>query len=182
MLPPTSRSSFWLSHQNRTCFLLLPHSCYMPCPSHPPWLDILIILGEQYKLWSPSLCSFLQPPITSSLFGPNIFLSTLFSNTLNLCSSLNVRDQVSHPYNTQAHTWDVFCGIFAESRNSGRDYSNLNSRPLLGNGSVNIFPRQPDQVTAATDRHATTGEDTADWQDLVRAAVNCKVCELEIAL
>jgi hypothetical protein len=18
---------------------LLPHSCYMPCPSHPPWLD-----------------------------------------------------------------------------------------------------------------------------------------------
>jgi hypothetical protein len=25
-------------------------------------------------------------------------LSTLFSNTLNLCSSLSARDQVSHPY------------------------------------------------------------------------------------
>jgi hypothetical protein len=37
----------------------------------------------------------LQPLVTSSLFGPNIPLSTLFSNTLSLCSSLNVRDQGS---------------------------------------------------------------------------------------
>jgi hypothetical protein len=63
-------------------------------------LIILIILGEQYKLWSSSFCSFLGPPITLSLFGPNIFLSTLFSNTLKLCPSLNVRDKVSHPYRT----------------------------------------------------------------------------------
>jgi hypothetical protein len=33
-----------------------------------------------------------------SLLGPSIYLSILLSNTLNLCSSLNVRDQVSHPY------------------------------------------------------------------------------------
>jgi hypothetical protein len=39
------------------------------------------------------LCSFLHPPVTSSLFGPNILLSTLFSYTPSLCSSLNVRDQ-----------------------------------------------------------------------------------------
>jgi hypothetical protein len=31
--------SFWLSHQYPICIPLLPHSCYMPCPSHPPWLD-----------------------------------------------------------------------------------------------------------------------------------------------
>jgi hypothetical protein len=35
--------------------------------------------------------------------GPNILLITLFSNTLSLRSSLNVSDQVSHPYKTQ--TW-----------------------------------------------------------------------------
>jgi hypothetical protein len=39
-------------------------------------------------------------PVTSSFFGPNILLSTLFSNTLSLCFSLNVSDQVSHPYRT----------------------------------------------------------------------------------
>jgi hypothetical protein len=32
--------------------------------------------------------------------GPNIILSTLFSNTLNPCTSLCVRDQVAYPYKT----------------------------------------------------------------------------------
>jgi len=35
----------------------------------------------------------LYSPNTSSLLDPNILLSTLFSNTLDLCSSLSVRDQ-----------------------------------------------------------------------------------------
>jgi hypothetical protein len=64
-------------------------------------LIILIILGEEYKLQSFSLCSCLQPPVTSSLFGQNIPLSTLLSNTLSLCSPFNVRDQVSQPYRTK---------------------------------------------------------------------------------
>jgi hypothetical protein len=44
-----------------------------------------ILLGEEYKLWSISLCSFLQSSVISSLFGPNIHLRTLFSNTLSPC-------------------------------------------------------------------------------------------------
>jgi hypothetical protein len=45
-----------------------------------------------------TLWNFLQRPVTSSLLGPNIHLSTLFPNTINLCSSLNVRDEVSHQF------------------------------------------------------------------------------------
>jgi hypothetical protein len=52
----------------------------------------------RYK--SSSLCSYLQPTVTLSFFSPNILLSTLFSSTLSLCFSLNVRDQISHPNKT----------------------------------------------------------------------------------
>jgi hypothetical protein len=31
--------SFWLTHQYPICIPLLPHLCYMPCASHPTWLD-----------------------------------------------------------------------------------------------------------------------------------------------
>jgi len=34
------------------------------------------------------------------LLGPDIFLSTLCSNNLSLCSSLIVSNQVAHPYTT----------------------------------------------------------------------------------
>ena len=57
------------------------------------------IMGE-YRSLSSSLCSFLHSLVTSPLLGPNIPLSTLFSNTLSLRSYLSVSDQVSHPYIT----------------------------------------------------------------------------------
>jgi hypothetical protein len=109
--PPTSwfplwSFLFWLSHQKPRSILRLVHAYYMPCPSHSPWLHLLIIHSDEYKLRSSSLCSFLQPPITSSLFSPTILLSTLFSNTL--CSSLNVKDQVSHPYRTAGKSIVLF--------------------------------------------------------------------------
>jgi hypothetical protein len=59
-----------------------------------------ITLGEEYGKQSSSLCSLLHSSITSSLLGQHMFLCTLFSNTLSLCSSLSVRDQVLYPYKT----------------------------------------------------------------------------------
>ena len=49
-----------------------------------------IIFGEVQKSQSPSLCSLLYSPVNSSLLGPNTLLSTLFSNTISLRSSLNI--------------------------------------------------------------------------------------------
>jgi len=44
--------------------------------------------------------SFLHFNVLAFILGPNIFLSTLFSNTRSLCSFLNECEQVSHPYKT----------------------------------------------------------------------------------
>jgi hypothetical protein len=73
-------------------------------------LIIQIIFGEEHKLWSSSIGSFVRPPIISSLFDRDILLSTLFSNTFSLCSSLNIRD----PYESTCRmkrTIVCFCSL-----------------------------------------------------------------------
>ena len=58
------------------------------CPAHLILLDFITrtILGEGYRSFSSSLCNLLHSPVTSSLLGPNIFLNTMFSNTLSFLS------------------------------------------------------------------------------------------------
>jgi hypothetical protein len=105
IFPPTPWSSKWslsfgLSHQNLVHFPLLSHACYMPRPPHSPWLDLPNDIwgwAQIMKLLTVQLPPFPRH-VTSSLLGPNILLRILFSNTLSLCSSLSVTDQVSHPY------------------------------------------------------------------------------------
>ena len=72
------------------------------CPAYLILFSLITrtILGGEYRSLSSSLCSFLHSPVSSSLLGPNILLSTLFSKTLSLRSSINASDQVSHPYIT----------------------------------------------------------------------------------
>jgi len=76
------------------------HVCYMPLLSHPPWFDhvkniwwcinvMKLLITQSFS----TFCHFL-------ILVQNILLSTLFPDTLNLCSSLSVRYQVSHPHKT----------------------------------------------------------------------------------
>ena len=100
IFPSTPGTSKWppslrFPHQNRVYASPLPHTGYMPGPSHSSRFD-----HSNNTSFSSSLCSFLHSPVTSPLLGPNILLSAILSNTLSLRSSLNVSDQVSHPYTT----------------------------------------------------------------------------------
>ena len=76
------------------------------CPIFLILLDFITwtILGEEYRSLSFSLCGFLHSPVTSSLLGPNILLSTLFLNTLSLCSSLSATKSHTHT-KQQAQLW-----------------------------------------------------------------------------
>jgi hypothetical protein len=111
-------------------------------PSHYPWFHL-----PNNIWWSSSLCSLLQPPAVSSLLGPNIFLSTLFSNTLNLCCYLRVRGQVSHSYKTTAKNIVSCILIFRilDNRDSsvgialGYGLDDLGSRVRFPAGAANFF-------------------------------------------
>ena len=101
-------SSLRFPHQNPIYTSVLP--IHATCPTHLIILNLItgMIFGEEYRSLNSLVCSFLHSPVTLSLLGPNILLSTLFSYTLSLCSSLHVIDQISHPYKT----WDKIIVLY----------------------------------------------------------------------
>jgi hypothetical protein len=110
MHPPMSLSFVWFLTDILYAFLF--YTIRDTCSVHLilPDLIILFMLDEEYKLWSSSSCSFLQPPVILSLFGRNNFFSILFSYTLNLCLSLNVKDLF--PFTAQGKITFLYILIF----------------------------------------------------------------------
>lgn len=70
----------------------LPHACRIPSSSYSSHFDHPKNVLRRVQIMQ--LCSTLNPSYKS---GTNILLRALFSNTLNLCCSLNASDQLSRP-------------------------------------------------------------------------------------
>jgi hypothetical protein len=102
--PSTLWSYKWslsTSFSTKILYVLLLSSIRATCPAHLILNDLYsrMIFGEKCRAWY-SCFFFLYSPVTSSLSGPDIFLSTLFSDSISLCSSLSVRHQTSRPCKT----------------------------------------------------------------------------------
>ena len=119
ILPSAPGSPKWslsIRFPHKTLYTPLVSSLRATCTAHLILIDLITrtILCEEYR----PLCSFLHSPVTSSLLCLNILLSTIFSNTLSLRSSLNVSDQVSHPYKTTGKiiVYDWSCVLYGVVR------------------------------------------------------------------
>ena len=117
ILPSTPGSTKWFfppGFSTETLYTPLLSQMRATCTAHLILLDFITrtVLGEEYRSLSTSLLSFLHSLVTSSLLGPNILLSLLFSDTLSLRSSLDVSDQVSHPYKTTGKIILLYIVIF----------------------------------------------------------------------
>jgi len=98
--PGFSKWSLSAGCTTKTLYTTLLSPISATCPSHLTILHLITwtLLGDEYVSLSKSLSSFLHSPATLSLLGPNILISTLFSNILSLRSSLSLSKQVSHTY------------------------------------------------------------------------------------
>jgi len=73
-------------------------------------------------------CSY--PLVTSTLIGLNIFLSTIFSNTLKL-TFFRYAHKVSYPYYTTGIVLCTFIFIFLDNKGEGKDSGRNDIRHFL---------------------------------------------------
>jgi hypothetical protein len=81
------------------------------CPVHISVLGVIIpiISNEEYKLRSSAVCSFIRLPVAVFLLG------TVYPHSINLCylcSSLNVKGEVSHPYRTASKIIVIYFNLY----------------------------------------------------------------------
>jgi hypothetical protein len=105
-LPSMPRSFKWslslgLSQQNPVHFSPLSYACHMPCP--PPWFDLPNNIWWWVQVMKLPIVQL--SPVTSSLLGASILLSTLFSNTVSLCSSLMLKTKFHTHTKQMAELW-----------------------------------------------------------------------------
>jgi hypothetical protein len=101
---------FGSPNQNSVNTYPLPHACFMSHPPHPPWFNY-----PDNIRWRTQAIKFIImqfSPWSLFLLGPYILLNTLFSKTLSLCSSSEVRNQVLHPYSTTGKITVLYILIF----------------------------------------------------------------------
>lgn len=84
--------TFLISHVLSTSFISFHHT------NNIAW-RVQVMKALSLQFFSSSLVTY--------VLDLNILLSTLFAITLNLCSTLSMGDQVSHPYRTLLHTQHV---------------------------------------------------------------------------
>jgi hypothetical protein len=104
-------------------FTYFNHVSYMCCSLHSSWYDH----PNSLQVMKLHIMQSSPPPAISSHIRPNILLITLFSDTANLCSSLRIRDQVSHPYKQQAKLWFIYFKLlfFLERRREAKTLNKM---------------------------------------------------------
>jgi hypothetical protein len=81
------------SYRRCACYISRPSRPWYEHPNNVCWALIMALIIQ----FPPASCHFIS-------FRSRDLLSPLFSNTLNLRSSVNVKDQVSQPYKITSRT------------------------------------------------------------------------------
>jgi hypothetical protein len=106
-------------------FLFYLYAFHMPCPSHPSRLDHSNYTWRTIQITNLLVMQF-SPP-SRHFIPPNILLGTLSSNTLSLYSSLNVGNQVSHPYRITGNILVLYILMSTFSDSGREDKHGVNS-------------------------------------------------------
>jgi hypothetical protein len=110
ILPPTSRSSYVCVY----IYIFVLHAVPLSCPSHPSAVHHSNYTWRRVQVMKLLIMQFCPTSLHfTPLFSQTILLSTQVSNTLSLCPTLNVRNQVSHPHKTADNIIVLYILIYA---------------------------------------------------------------------